>query len=247
MKSRAVKFLARAVALVACATVALAASPSPSWAKSSENASNWAARTAVTPDGSHALGNPEAPVKLIEYLSYTCPHCAHFHREADAALRLTLIPKGQIQITVVNLLRNPVDLTVAMLTSCGDPKRFWMRHNAFLGTQDTWLPKAQEMSREQQMRWYQGEMTNRLRAVASDFGFYAKVQQWGVDRAQADRCLADKAMLDKLRQQQASAQDLGITGTPSFVLNGEVQDFHDWATLSKAISKELATRKAGNI
>ncbi len=243
MKSRAVKFLARAAALVACATLTLAASPP----RLPETGRNWAARTEVTADGSHSLGNPEAPVKLTEYLSYTCPHCAHFHREADAALRLTLIPKGQIQITVVNLLRNPVDLTVAMLTSCGDPKRFWVRHNAFMGTQETWLPKAQKMSREQQMRWYQGDMTKRMRAVASDFDFYAKVQQWGIDRAQADRCLSDKAMLDKLRQQQASAQDLGITGTPSFVLNGQVQDFHDWATLSKAISKELATRRAGNI
>lgn len=247
MKIRAVKFLARALAFIACATVGLATSPSPSSAKSSENAGNWAARTEVTADGSHSLGNPDAPVKLTEYLSYTCPHCARFHREADATLRLTLIPKGQIHITVVNLLRNPVDLTVAMLTSCGDPKRFWMRHNAFMATQETWLPKAQKMSREQQMRWYQGDTTQRMRAVASDFGFYAKVQQWGVDRAQADRCLADKVMLDKLRQQQASAKDLGITGTPSFVLNGQVQDFHDWPTLSKAISKELATRKAGNI
>src|SRR3546814_1374732 len=60
------------------------------------------------------------------------------------SLRVTLIPKGKIQVTVTNVLRNPVDMTVAMLTSCGDPKRFWVRHNAFMATQDTWLGKRSE-------------------------------------------------------------------------------------------------------
>lgn len=244
MRSPAVNILTRAVTLAACALLTLAASPPKSL---EQKQTNWNARVDVTADGSHTLGNPGAPVKLTEFVSYTCPHCAHFHREADAALRLTLVPKGKIQVTVTNLLRNPIDLTVAMLTSCGDSKRFWARHGAFLATQDTWLAKAGKLSQEQQMRWYQGQMIDRMRSVASDFGFYAKVQQWGVDRAQADRCLADKAMLDKLRAQQASAQNLGIDSTPTFVLNGEVQEFHDWAHLSKAITDQLAAQAAGKI
>lgn len=244
MKSPAFNFLARAAALAACAMLSLAASPPKSLAPKS---TNWNSQIGVTADGSHTLGNPDAPIKLTEFISYTCPHCAHFHRESDAVLRLTLIPKGQIQVTMTNLLRNPIDLTVAMLASCGDPKRFWVRHNAFLGTQDKWLPKAEKMSREQQARWYQGEMVNRMRAVASDFGFYATVQQWGLDRARADRCLADAAMLNKLRDQQTTARDLGIDSTPSFVLNGKVQDVHDWDSLSKEITDRLAAQRAGNI
>lgn len=238
MKSPGAKAIFRGVALAACAMLSLAASPPKA---------NWAARVDVMADGSHTLGNPDAPIKLTEYVSYTCPHCAHFHREADAALRLTLIPKGQVQVTATNMLRNPIDVTVAMLTSCGDPKRFWVRHNAFMGTQDKWLPKAEKLSREQQMRWYQGDMAGRLRAVASDFGFYAKVQQWGLTRAQADRCLADKAMLEKLKQQQAAAQELGIDSTPSFTINGKVQEFHDWDSLSRALGERLAAMRAGNI
>lgn len=243
MKSPAGTFLFRgalfrAAALAVCAALSLAASPPKA---------NWNARVGVTADGSHTLGNPDAPIKVTEYISYTCPHCAHFHREADAALRVTLIPKGQVQVTVTNLLRNPIDATVAMLTSCGDPKRFWVRHNAFLGTQDKWLPKLEKLSREQQARWYQGDMVGRMRAVASDFGFYARVQQWGLSRAQADRCLADKAMLEKLKEQQIAAQALGIDSTPSFTVNGKVQDFHDWDSLSRALGERIATMRAGNI
>lgn len=248
MKAPAVKFLARAAALAACAMLSLGASPpAPKSKPLGPKSTNWNSRIDVTADGSHTLGNPDAPIKLTEFVSYTCPHCADFHREADAALRVTLVPRGKVQVTVTNLLRNPIDLTVAMLTSCGDPKRFWVRHNAFMSTQDTWLAKANTLSREQQMRWYQGEMVSRLRAVASDFGFYAKVQQWGLDRAQADRCLADKAMLDKLRAQQGKAQELGIDSTPTFVLNGQVQEFHDWKSLSKAITDQLAAHRDSSV
>lgn len=246
MTALAVKLLARAAALAVCAALSLAASPpAPKTKPLAPKGINWNSQVGVTADGSHTLGNPDAPIKLTEFLSYTCPHCAHFHRESDAALRVTLVPKGKIQVTVTNLLRNPIDLTVAMLTSCGDPKRFWVRHNAFMGTQDTWLAKAQTMTAEQEARWTRGEMTDRMRAIASDLGFYSRVQQWGLDRAQADRCLSDKAMLDKLRQQQVSAQNLGIDGTPTFVLNGKVQEFHDWQSLSKAITEQLSAQRGG--
>jgi protein-disulfide isomerase len=246
MKSPVIKSFARAAALAACAVLSLAASP-PSKSVDHHGKGNWNSAIGTTADGSHTLGNPAAPIKLTEFVSYTCPHCAHFHRDSDPFLRMTLIPKGQIQITVTNLLRNPVDLTIAMLASCGDPNRFWVRHNAFMATQDQWLPKAEKMNREQQMRWYQGAMVDRMRAVANDFGFYDTVGQWGIDRAQADQCMGDKAMLEKLRQQQEEAKTLGIRGTPTFVLNGQVQEVHDWQGLSKVISDQLVAQQAGKI
>jgi len=232
----------RAAALGFVALLAAGATP-----KSSPDKGNWVAQIAVTGDGSHRMGNPEAPVKLTEFVSYTCPHCATFHKESDPVLRLTAVPKGQVSVTVTNLLRNPIDLSVALLTNCGDPKRFFVRHNAFFATQDTWLAKADKFTREQQQRWYQGEIPARMRAVAGDFGFYEKVAAWGVTRSQADACLSDEAMLNKLRAQQAAVAALGIQSTPSFTLNGKVLDAHDWATVSKAITDELASRSAGNI
>jgi 2-hydroxychromene-2-carboxylate isomerase len=150
-------------------------------------------------------------------------------------------------MTVTNLLFNPIDATIAMLTSCGDPKRFFVRHNAFLSTQDKWLPKARDFSREQQQRWYQGSNLESMRAIASDFGFYATMEMWGSDRAQVDACLANPAMIAKLKQQQAEVRALGIESTPSFILNGEKLDAHDWAAVSKAITAKLAEQRAGNI
>lgn len=209
---------------------------------------NWGGHVEVTANGSHRLGNPRAPVQVTEYVSYTCSHCAHFHKEADPVLRLTVVPKGQVAVTVTNLLRNPVDMTVAMLTACGDPKSFFARHNAFMNTQESWLSKAASMSEAQQQRWYTGDYPTRLRAVASDFGFYAKMEQFGMTRARVDQCLSDKTELDRLRAQMAEAQRLGIASTPSFTLNGKVlADVHSWGALSAAITAALTEHTAEHI
>lgn len=237
----------RIAALLACAAVSVAATPAKTPPKAPAAKVNWVAQIATTANGSHRYGNPDAAVKLVEYVSYTCPHCAHFHKESDAVLRMSVVPQGKVSVTVTNFLRNPIDLTVAMLTNCGDPKRFFVRHSAFFGTQETWLGKADKFSKEQQARWYQGELPIRMRAIANDFGFYEKMEGWGISRPQVDACFADKSKLDTLRAQQAEVEKLGFQGTPSFTLNGEVLPANDWASVSKAITAKIAETRAGNI
>ena len=179
------------------------------------------------------LGNPDAQVKLAEYISYTCPHCAHFHKQSDSTLRLTYVMAGKLSVEVRHLVRDPIDLTVAMLTNCGDPDGFFRRHGIFLNKQDSWIKLIGEASPAQKQRWTSGQLPVRLRAIASDFGFYAIMEQLGYGRAQVDRCLADKAMADKLLAQTEEAQKLGVQGTPSFVLDGVLlTGTYDWASLS---------------
>lgn len=225
-----------------------AARAAPARSKSlAPRSTNWNGAVAATANGSMRLGNPDAPVQLVEYVSYTCSHCAAYQKESDPVLRLTVIPKGQVSIVVTNFLRNPVDATVALLTQCGDPKRFFVRHNAFFATQKTWMGKLAATSRSQQERWYQGRQVDQFRAIASDLGFYKTMEGWGVDRVQADACLANQAMIDKLKAQQAEVRTLGLEGTPSFTLNGDTLEAHDWPTVSKAITAKLAEQRAGNI
>src|SRR5918993_6039985 len=79
---------------------------------------NW--NTVVTEvAGAHRIGNPEAKVKLVEYVSYTCPHCAQFTRDADDRLKLAYIMPGNLSLEVRHLIRDPVDLTAVMLVNCG--------------------------------------------------------------------------------------------------------------------------------
>lgn len=241
----------RAAALMTCAALCVAAAPKkPATAPAPSRtvaSGGWLNRIDVTDNLSHRIGNPDAPVKLVEYVSYTCPHCAHYQQESDPALRKNLIPKGRVSVTVTNFLRNPIDLTVAMLANCGDPKRFFVRNNAFFATQDAWMAKAEASSRDQQERWYQGSMPDRMRAIAGDLGLYQTMQGWGISRSQVDTCFASQPTLDKIKLQQQEVQRLGFTGTPSFAINGEAIDGHDWASVAKAIDARLAQQRSGSI
>lgn len=218
--------LIRLAALAAAALLTAAATrPAPH--------GNWLAAVAVSPQGTHLLGNPGAPVKLVEYVSYTCTHCAHFQQQSETALRLGYIQPGKVQVEVRHLVRDPIDMTVAMLTNCGQPSRFFANHNLFLQSQAKWIGRAASASEGQRARWTSGPNPARFRAIAADFGFYAMMEQRGYSRPTIDRCLADEAMARRLAAQTAQAQELGVQGTPSFLLNDVLlAGTHDWPSLN---------------
>jgi len=239
MRYRALRPLALALA-APLALVAVPAVQAQAQAKApaKEAGAHWAAVVARNSDGSYTLGNPAAKVKLTEYVSYTCSHCAHFHAESDAQLRQKYLPTGTVSVTVQQFLRNPVDITVAMLTNCGDPKRFFRRHGAFMATQSQWMAKVEALDEAAIARWNEGDIPARLRRIATDLGFYATMAQSGYTRAAVDACLSDDAARKRLEAQTKRAQELGVRGTPSFAINGSLLDgIHDWAALAPKLDK----------
>lgn len=201
---------------------------------------NWTATVNVRADGTHVLGNPNAKVKLDEFVSYTCPHCATFEKDADAPLRLSYVQPGKLSVRVVHLVRDPIDMTVAMLTNCGDPAGFFRRHQVFMHAQDKWLPKTRGASDAQRSRWTSGEVSARFRAIASDFGFYELMAPRGFSRTAVDRCLADKELGQRIAAQSAEARKLGVPGTPSFAIDGTLlESVHDWTSLDAEIKSRL--------
>ena len=87
-------------------------------------AANWLTRITLSPMGGHVLGNPAAPTKLVEYVSYTCSHCAHFVGEASEPLRANYVKGGTLSVEVRNAVRDKYDLAAALLARCGGPKQF---------------------------------------------------------------------------------------------------------------------------
>jgi protein-disulfide isomerase len=225
--------LFRLVALTAAALLSTGAGkPAPA----SGPHPNWLMAVSVSSSGSHMLGNPDAPVKLVEYISYTCPHCAHFQHESEIPLRIAYIQPGKVQIEVRHLIRDPVDMVVAMLTNCGPSNRFFANHNLFLQTQDKWIATNARASEVQRARWYHGDNAARMRAIAADFGFYAIMEERGYDRPAVDRCLADTATANRIAAQTVEGGRLGVQGTPSFMLNGVLlAGTYDWQGLNNQI------------
>jgi protein-disulfide isomerase len=188
--------------------------------------------------GGHRIGNPQAKVKLAEYISYTCPHCAQFAKEGEPALKLGYIANGRVNLEIRHLLRDPVDLTVAMLTNCGAASKFAQNHSAFMLGQDDWIGKMSRASAAQRQRWSTGDNAARRRAIAADFGFYAIMERRGYSRAEADRCLNDEATATRMAEISAADwKKPGIGGTPAFAIDGNVlAGTHSWSMLEPQLS-----------
>jgi len=204
----------RLFAALSLALFALLASAAPA------APTNWLANVTVTPEGSHILGNPKAPVKLTAWVSYTCPHCAEFEKVSDAPLRLAYVAQGKVAYEIKHILRDPVDATVAQLTNCGPKERFFGNHAVFFRRQDEWIKTLAGSTESQRARWSTGDYAARRRAIASDFHFYEIMEQRGYRRTDVDRCLADNALAERIAAQTAEAVKIGFQGTPSFSLNG---------------------------
>jgi protein-disulfide isomerase len=212
-----------AAVLTVTATAMPAAPPVPT---------NWNNTILVTPSGSHLLGNPKAETRLTEFISYTCSHCADFDRQASDRMRLYMVGPGKLSIEIHNFVRDPIDMTAAMLTNCGPAAKFVMNHTAFLRSQSVWLARAEKSTQAQRNRWTTGNAASRFRAIANDFGFYAIMERRGYSRTAVDSCLADGAMAKRLAEQTKAATEMGVSGTPSFLLNGELlAGTHTWDAL----------------
>jgi len=228
-----------ALAALALALMALAA-PMP---LAAEAHPNWTATVAVTESGSHLLGNPDAAVKVAEYISYTCPHCAHFQRQSEVPMRIAYVQSGKVSLEMRHLVRDPVDLTAAILTNCGEPKMFFRNHSTILQYQEKWITVFDTATEFQKQRWVTGPMLSRFRAIANDFGFYTIMEQRGYRRTDLDRCLADEVLARRVAGQRQAAVDAGVEGTPSFSINGDLlAETHDWASLEEAIKARLNIR-----
>ena len=219
-------------AALAASLAATAALLGAAAAPKSAGRANWVMTVRKTPEASYVMGNPAAPVKLVEYISYTCSHCAHFEVEAADQIKLGMVAQGKGSVEVRSFLRNPVDITASLLAQCGTPDRFFGNHNALLRSQDKWLSRAQTASPAQQQRWMSGPFAGRMRAIATDLGLYDVMATRGLNRQAADRCLANEPLAQLLATGTNEAAKLNVRGTPSFMINGKLQDnVHDWASL----------------
>jgi len=208
-------------------------------------AANWTMTVSETAGG-HLFGNPEASTRLTEYISYTCGHCATFAREGDTALKTIYVRSGDVSLEIRHLLRDPVDLTAAMLTHCGAADKFVHNHSTFMFRQSEWLPIAANSTPFQRERWSSPDRVAARRAIASDLGFYEIMAGRGYSQVEIDRCLADSAKeADLIQFSRTDAERLKLRVTPSFAINDEVLvGVHRWRELKVALDARISHETA---
>lgn len=211
---------------------ALALASLPAGASAAPPARDWANAVALTPAGAHLIGNPAAKTRLVEYVSYTCPHCAHFVAEGTAPLKAGWVSKGLVAVEIRNLVRDRYDMTAAILARCGGPARFAGNHEALFGNFDAWIEKLRAYEAAPSTLPPDAEPAAIMTDISEKTGLFALMAKRNVTPAQSRACLADgKAMETVLALTRTAIEQDKVTGTPSFLINGRLTEAHDWAGL----------------
>lgn len=193
---------------------------------------DWSRTVTVTPEGAYAIGNPAAKTRLVEYVSYTCPHCAHFVAEATGPLKSGWVSRGALVIEVRNLVRDRYDLAAALLARCGGAARFPGNHEAIFAAFPQWIEKVQAYETAPSTLPADARPDAALIDIADKTGLLALMARRGVTPAQGRACLASpKAREIVMAARKRALEQDGITGTPGFLIDGQRVDAHDWAAL----------------
>ena len=209
------KHLAAAFISVTAISAGLLAAPTPN---------KWLSAVTVTAKGAHVLGNPAAPKKVVEYLSYTCGHCADFEANESPAFKAQFVSTGKASLEIRNMVLNPVDLTAAVLARCGGKGKFFGNHKQLLSTQSVWLGKTKNISAATQAKLKAQDFSGFMIGTFDEIGLGPIMQQRWITPAQAKACLADKAAFNAVVGMTDAGAKLGVRGTPSFLINGVLQD-----------------------
>jgi protein-disulfide isomerase len=192
---------------------------------------DWARNVVATPEGGFRMGNPGAKVKLVEYGSLTCVHCAAFSREGVAPLVARYVRTGKVSYEYRNFLLNGLDVAATLVARCGGPARFFPVSEKLYATRDQWMGRLARLSQAQKDQLNALPEGQRLGRLADIIGLTGLAAQHGISPVQARRCLADHVALERLGKMTEAAGAQGVDGTPTFFLNGANIGSHNWATL----------------
>ncbi len=150
-------------------------------------------------DFDKVLGPDDAPVTIIEYASFTCPHCANFHTQTMPALKERFIDTGQVRFVFRDFPLNEPALRAGMMARCVPEAQYFNVIDLVFSTLDQWASGP---------NWMQS--LSRIGRMA------------GLSQEAFDACMADQQLETNIIALRAEgAEKFDIQATPSFVINGK--------------------------
>jgi protein-disulfide isomerase len=202
---------------------------------------DWAKTVSLTAEGGFRMGNPTAPVKLVEYGSLACPHCRHFEETGYKPLVASYVRTGRVSYEFRNLLISGPDISVSLLTRCSGPGKFFAMSQYVYATQPQWLKPLENLSEADTVALEKMTDQQRIIRFAEMAGMTKMAARFGVTPARARQCLADPKGLKRLLDMTEQATASGVEHTPTFVINGKITDAATWEALEPLI-KQAAER-----
>jgi protein-disulfide isomerase len=218
MNRRSVIFSASALALAAGAGVTfMLGGPSPVGAAFAQDEEVDTSRVIEM-----SMGNPDAPVTVIEYASFTCPHCRTFHEGAFKELKANYIDTGRIHFIYREVYFDRFGLWAGMLARCAGPERYFGMAEMIYATQAEWLGNGDPAT-----------IAENLRRMGRTVGLTDE---------EVDACLQDGDMARAMvAVYQENAEADAIDSTPTFIINGEKYSNMSYEEFSGILEEKLGS------
>ena len=166
------------------------------------------------------LGNPDAPVEVIEYASFTCPHCRSFHENTLPLLKADYIDQGRIRYIYREVYFDRFGLWAGMVARCAGPDRYFGVIDLIYARQAEWTQGAP------------AEVAENLRRIG---------RTAGLTNEALDACLTDAAMAEAMiATYEAHMKEHDISGTPAFVIAGKVHSNMSYTDMSALLDEAIA-------
>lgn len=144
------------------------------------------------------IGNPEAPITIIEYASLTCPHCANFHANALPRIKKDWIETGKAKLVYRDYPLDKYAASASMIARCAPKDKYFIFLNAFYAQQKSWTSAQDPI-----------KVLTQLAGLG------------GMSKVDVDACLANEALQDGILQMRLEgAMEYEVKSTPSFIING---------------------------
>ncbi len=191
--------------------------------KAAPAGTSWTQTVVQTPDG-YRMGNPDAPVKLAEYGSYSCSHCAAFAKESHEELS-AMVNSGKLSYEYRNFVRDPADLAMVLLARCGGKDVFFPLSEQLFGYQEEMFKKLQGAGDAAYQSAMAAPPSQRFVRLAELAGFIDFVKARGISEDQARQCLSDSTAAEKIAKGvEEATKKYAIQGTPTLLIDGAVVD-----------------------
>lgn len=198
----------------------------------------WVDVAVQTPDGGTLVGNPDAPIKLMEYGSLTCPGCAQFAVQSTESLMNDYVNSGRVSFELRQFaIHGPPDLILGRLTHCSTPEaviplsdQVWRNFEQTAGAVQ---PNMAALEQAMQL-----PIDQRFVAAAEALGYLDFFAARGISEDQARECLADVPSIEAAaNNSQKYGTEFNITGTPTFLINGQKQDAGSWQEIEPLLQR----------
>ena len=237
------------VALAGCNKSSDSSSPASSAPRAAKIANvaapagtKWSEHVETTPDDGVRMGNPDAPIKLVEYGSLSCPHCAKLAQEGFAKLTGDYVESGRVSYEFRSYVIHPQDVPLTLLAKCMPLETFFPIVDQLYTNFDALsAPLADKAVQDKANAALQGPPAERMTGLADALSYtqFFSARGLAVDKAHA--CLADGAKAKKISDDTQKWYTAGIDQTPTLYLNGTKLDFAEWEKLDQALKNAGAS------